>query len=53
MITHEEKLIGGVAIVNCIEDPIMAYESLEIEPVLRMALNPAIPQISRTLRSRK
>ena len=44
--SHEEKLIGGVAIVSRVEDAIVAHEGLEIEPVLGMALNPAGAQMS-------
>ncbi len=50
MITHEEELVGRVAIINRIENSIVAHKSLEIEPILRVALNPAVPRISGTPR---
>ena len=50
MITHEEELVGGVAIINRVENSIVAHKSLEIEPVLRVALNPTVPRISGTPR---
>ena len=40
--THKEKLLGGVAVVSCIEDAIVAHESLEVEPILWVALNPTV-----------
>ena len=46
MIAHEEELVGGVAIINRVKYSIVAHKSLEIEPVLWMALNPADPRIS-------
>lgn len=46
MITHEEELFGGVAIINRVENSIVAHKSLEIEPVLWVALNPAVPRIN-------
>jgi len=44
--THEEKLIGRIAVVGSVKDAIVAYEGLEVEPVLRVTLDPAVPQIS-------
>lgn len=38
--------MGRVAIVGRVKDAIMALEGLEIESILRMTLNPALPQIS-------
>jgi hypothetical protein len=46
VVAHKEKLIGGVAIVGRVKDAIVAHEGLEIKPVLGMALDPAVPQIS-------
>src|SRR5882762_5482379 len=44
--SHKEKLIGGVTIVSRVKDTIVAHESLEIEPVLGMTLDPAEAQMS-------
>ena len=46
MIIHKEKLIGRIAIISCVKDAIVTYKGLEIEPVLGMTLNPAVPKIS-------
>ena len=46
MITHEEEFVSGVAIINRVENSIVTHKSLEIEPVLWVALNPAVPRIS-------
>ena len=46
MTTHEEKLIGRIAVVGRVKDAIVAYEGFEVEPVLRVTLDPAVPQIS-------
>ena len=46
MVAHKEKLVGGVAVVGRIKDPIVAHERLEIEPVLGVTLDPTIPRIS-------
>jgi len=43
MTTHKEK--PRVAVVGHIKDAIMAYKGLEVEPVLRVTLDPAVPQI--------
>ena len=43
--THEEKLIGRIAVVGSVNDAIVAYEGLEVEAVLRVILDPAVPQI--------
>jgi hypothetical protein len=54
VITHEEKLIGGIAVVGRVKDAVVAHEGLEVEPVLRVTLDPAVPHISnrgRTLRA--
>ena len=47
MITHEEELVSGVAIINRIEDSVVAHKSLEIEPVLWVTLNPTVLRMSR------
>jgi hypothetical protein len=41
--THEEKLIGRIAVVGRVKDAIVAYKGLEVEPILRVTLNPALP----------
>ena len=46
VVAHKEKLIGGVTIVGRVKDAIVAYKGLEVEPILGMTLNPAVPQIS-------
>ena len=43
VVTHKEKLVGGVAIVGRVEYPIVAHERLEIKPVLGVTLDPAMP----------
>jgi hypothetical protein len=43
---HKKKLLGGVAVVSCIEDAIVAHESLEVEPVLWVALNPTAQRVN-------
>ena len=43
VVAHKEKLVGGVAVVGCIKDAIVANERLEIEPVLGVTLDPATP----------
>ena len=47
MIAHEEELVGGVAIINCVKYSIVADKSLEIEPVLWVTLNPTVLRMSR------
>jgi len=44
--THEEKLIGRIAVVGRVKDAIVAHEGLEVEPVLRVTLDPALLQMS-------
>ena len=44
--TYEEELIGGVAVVSRVKDAIVTHESLEIESVLGMTLDPAVERIS-------
>ena len=46
MTTHEEKLIGRIAVVGRVKDAVVAYEGLEVETVLRVTLDPAVSQIS-------
>ena len=46
LITHKEKLVGGITIVSRIKDTIVAHKGLEVEPVLGMTLDPASPDIS-------
>ena len=46
MITHEEELVSGVAIINRVENSIVTHKGLEIEPVFWVALNPAVSRIS-------
>lgn len=43
MITHEEELVSRVAVINRVENSIVTHKSLEIEPVLWVSLNPAVP----------
>lgn len=40
--TYEEKLVGGVPVIQSIKDTIVTYESLKAEAELRMPLDPAI-----------
>ena len=51
MATHEEKLIGRIAVVGRVKDAVVAYEGLEVEPVLRVTLDPAGSQISNRRRA--
>ena len=48
--TYEEKLIGRIAVVGRVKHAIVAYEGLEVEPVFRVTLDPAVPQISNRVR---
>jgi hypothetical protein len=42
VIAHEEKLVSGVAIVSRVEDAIVAYESLEVEAIFWVTLDPTV-----------
>jgi hypothetical protein len=52
MITHKEKLVRRISIVSRVKDAIVAHKSLEIEPILGMTLDPAVPRVS-TWRQRR
>ena len=41
---HKGKPLSGVAVVNCIEDAIVAHERLE--PVLWVALDPTVQRVN-------
>lgn len=46
VITHKEKLVRRIAIVSRVKDAVMAHKSLEIESILGMTLDPAVPRVS-------